>query len=379
MRLKRIDALRALSIMLVLFAHAGITIVPGGTGVTIFFVISGFVITNVLVNEYRQIAGFRVIAFFARRALKILPPLLALAIIPSALLFKPLNLELEAVASQIFFYYNWFILASGESGVLPWTGVVWSLAIEEQFYISIALFWLLAVRARNALQILTYLYVFCLTYSSVARIVISLTTTLPHDSTGNLPRIYFGSDCRMSGIALGGLVAILQHHASSSPGSSWKKFSSMLSSQVALWVALIVLLVSLVIRNEFFRDTFRFSLQESCAAVLVLTAASAHGWPKLFSVLAENRIVQCIGLSSYTVYLSHLAIFALLQTQLNIRLPVWLMVPVTLAVGYLLHLLLDAPFEKYRRSWRISNDQNIAAGASRCTASSFGASGNRVG
>lgn len=71
--------MRAGAVMLVVLSHAGLTAVPGGSGVTIFFVISGFIITHLLLRELEKTNSFDIRGFYLRRALKIFPPLLVIA------------------------------------------------------------------------------------------------------------------------------------------------------------------------------------------------------------------------------------------------------------------------------------------------------------
>src|SRR4051812_6762421 len=146
-RYAHIDAMRALAVMLVVVAHAGLgAMVPGGSGVTIFFSISGFIITYLLLRENDATGSFGIRAFYVRRLLKIGPPLLVCILIPTIILafFKAINWA--PFAGIVFFYFNWF-KATGVDAPLPGSGVVWSLSIEEQFYLGFALLWLIVVRS----------------------------------------------------------------------------------------------------------------------------------------------------------------------------------------------------------------------------------------
>ena len=147
-RYAHIDAMRALAVMIVVVAHAGLgRTVPGGSGVTIFFTISGFIISYLLLRENDATGGFGIRAFYVRRLLKIGPPLLIAVLIPTLILalFKTINWS--PFVGIVFFYFNWFKVAGGDAP-LPGSGVVWSLSIEEQFYLGFALIWLLIVIGR---------------------------------------------------------------------------------------------------------------------------------------------------------------------------------------------------------------------------------------
>ncbi len=83
-RFAHIDAMRAFAVLLVVVAHAGAgLIVPGGSGVTIFFAISGLIITLLVLREQYKTGGFAIGGFFFRRAAKILPPLIVVVLVPS--------------------------------------------------------------------------------------------------------------------------------------------------------------------------------------------------------------------------------------------------------------------------------------------------------
>ena len=195
--------------MLVVVAHAGLQrLVPGGAGVTIFFSISGFVITYLLLRERQRAGGFAVRSFYLRRVLKIGPPLIVIVVVPSFVYAAVTHrLDWDALISQVFFYYNWYGIAGGQ-GQLPGTGVVWSLSIEEQFYIAFAIFWLVAHRSRYYFQLVVSLGVIAVVVSEVARFWLALTVG---DESN---RIYHGTDTRMGGIALGVLTAALFVHLS---------------------------------------------------------------------------------------------------------------------------------------------------------------------
>src|SRR3954470_3410035 len=122
-RYAHIDALRAFAVMLVVVAHAGLgSLVPGGSGVTIFFSISGFIITYLLLRENDATGSFGIRAFYVRRLLKIGPPLLVCILIPTIILafFKAINWA--PFAGIVFFYFNWF-KATGVDAPLPGSGV----------------------------------------------------------------------------------------------------------------------------------------------------------------------------------------------------------------------------------------------------------------
>lgn len=326
-----VDAMRAGAVMLVVLSHAGLTAVPGGSGVTIFFVISGFIITHLLLRELEKTDSFDIRGFYLRRALKIFPPLLAIVIIPSLIygIFKPLNWV--DVAGQLLFFFNWVYVDSVVS-VLPGTIVVWSLSIEEQFYVAVALLWLLMVRGRHPVTGLRGLAWAIIVYSVLARAVLFF-------SGATSDRIYFGTDTRSEAIAIGVLVALWyrtrrlrsadQDGASAAPAGT----KGLLGRDTILWTALVLYFVSLVIRDELFRETLRYSMQAVSAALVIMWGLVGASGPagRALNRFLKLQIVQLLGLASYSIYLVHLIVIRALE-PVTAGLPE----PVTVVLGVVL-------------------------------------------
>lgn len=96
-----IDGLRAICALVVVFGHSGMSFISAQTGVT-FFLISGYVITLTLLNEFIFTSTFSIKKFMLRRFFKLFPPLMGIVILPSYLFFNSLKQSAEAIASQIF-------------------------------------------------------------------------------------------------------------------------------------------------------------------------------------------------------------------------------------------------------------------------------------
>ena len=199
-RLAHIDALRAGSVMLVVAMHAGLTFLPGDGGVTAFFAISGFVITHILLREREATGHFSVGRFYWRRAWKIAPPFLVIILLPTLLYATSHDISWAGVLAQIFFVYNWQLIVdpSAAAAVLPGTDVLWSLSVEEQFYIVFAVIWLFAVRARHWRRIVTVLAAATIAGSIAVRWVLAV------DSANDV-HLLKGTDARMEAIAWGSL------------------------------------------------------------------------------------------------------------------------------------------------------------------------------
>jgi len=141
-----IEGLRAVAICAVLLAHAELTFAEGGfVGVDVFYVISGFLITSLLVREAEQRGSISLVGFYARRARRLLPAaalVIVGVLLASAVLFEPTRQELvigDAVAASLYFV-NWRFVAQSADYFGPPTDQsplqhYWSLAVEEQFYL----------------------------------------------------------------------------------------------------------------------------------------------------------------------------------------------------------------------------------------------------
>lgn len=346
-RYAHLDALRALAVLLVVFSHAGLTFVPGGSGVTIFFVISGFIITHLLIRERETTGSFNLAGFYARRFLKILPPLILIIVIPSLVWWasgRPLD-PLDFLG-QIFFFFNLRYLDS-QVTVLPGSNVVWSLSIEEQFYLFFALFWLLLLRVRNYRAWLIGLGWGLIIWSLVIRTVL-------HLGGASSDRIYFGTDTRLDAIVLGMLAAIYYQgirqarnhrhniHQENFWGGPWVPAASAL-----------LYLLTLIIRDDFFRDTIRYSLQAAAAGAFLLWGLTASKNPlnqKLLAAL-KNPALQKIGLASYSIYLVHQVIFKAIHHWLEplpLAAQVAIQVPLALGIGLIIYQTLEVPIQDFK-------------------------------
>jgi peptidoglycan/LPS O-acetylase OafA/YrhL len=353
-RYAHIDAMRAVAVMLVVVGHAGLgSIVPGGSGVTIFFSISGFIITFLLLRERSRTGGFLIGSFYLRRLLKIGPPLLVCVIIPTLILACFQEINWSPVIGIVFFYFNWFLAVGGPDAPLPGSGVVWSLSIEEQFYLAFALIWLATISLRVRTRYLGFVAGIVALASLVTRIVIAST------SAGET-RIYYGSDTRIDGIALGVVTAIAFYHSLKSSGRVYSVVQRC-AHDAALITAIALYLFSLVIRNEWFRETFRFSLQGIAACLVILYGFGAHRTRvrRAFNALVQLKIVQIIGLASYSIYLVHLIAMSYtigyipyVTTKLPGAVQVVLLMLIGVCTGILIYYCVERPVQGLRHRYK---------------------------
>src|SRR5262249_4895198 len=136
-----LDGLRAVSFLIVFVAHAGLNVlvrVPGGFGVTVFFYLSGYLITTLMRVEQQVTGTVSIRHFYLRRARRILPPfylVLVLAIVLTLAGALPGQLAGRTVAAQMLHFSNYWFAWHGGDGSPAGTVPYWSLAVEEHFYL----------------------------------------------------------------------------------------------------------------------------------------------------------------------------------------------------------------------------------------------------
>ncbi|WIB16058.1 acyltransferase [Curtobacterium sp. MCPF17_050] len=347
-RFAHIDALRAFAVTLVVVAHAGLgDRVPGGSGVTIFFAISGFIITYLALNERARTGSFAIGRFYFRRAAKLAPPFFVLICVPTLIWSAFNSLDWRAFAAQILFAYNWYKVDGG-AAVLPGSGVVWSLAIEEQFYVVFAILWLVLTRSPAAVRLLSAVTVVVIVASSCLRFAFAL------DGPGTLShRIYYGTDTRIDAIAFGLLCAIALNWWERR-GKPSDVFRRTLGSNWSLVAAIGLFGASLLIRDQVFRDSARYSLQ-ALFACLVLLYGFLNGTsvvPRVFAAVARLRFLNEIGLASYSIYLVHLPIIYLISPHLQALDPysrALLLAAIGIVAGVASYHVIEVPTLRMRR------------------------------
>ncbi len=207
-----LDGLRAVAVLAVIAYHDGYRWARGGfLGVDAFFVLSGFLITSLLVLEYRRIASIELLAFWGRRLRRLLPALLLLLVavaIYSAVVVSPFELaQIRGDSlSSLFYFTNWRFIANDTSYfafVASPSPVqhLWSLAIEEQFYLVWPLVVLLCLRLAHGSKALLV---------GVCAVGVALSTIIMaylYDGT-DPSRAYFGTGSRSHTILIGALLAL---------------------------------------------------------------------------------------------------------------------------------------------------------------------------
>jgi peptidoglycan/LPS O-acetylase OafA/YrhL len=214
-RITALDGLRAVALLIIMGYHFGVGWLQGGFfSLDIFYVLSGYLITGLLVSEYRTRSAIKLSAFWLRRARRLLPAL-AIVLVAVTLMVRyaePAGLYPDfrlSALSALFYFSNWWqIAASGNYFVA--TGAVsplthtWSLAVEEQFYLVWPLVVLtLMYLARSFARGIRILLVF----SAVGAVASALEMALLYNPRANTTRLYFGTDTHAQSILVGAVMA----------------------------------------------------------------------------------------------------------------------------------------------------------------------------
>lgn len=289
-----LDGLRAVSIALVMVGHAGWErIVPGGLGVTVFFFVSGFLITTLLLAEQARTGTVAVGAFYGRRFLRLAPELYGMILLTT--LLGPLYGAPAAardVAAGAGYVTNYLYAWTG--GGLRWSHL-WSLAVEEHFYLTFPwLFLLLRRRRRTLLAALLAVCGAALAWRTATHLM-----GAPETYT------YAATECRLDSIAWGCAAAV----AFGLYGGRWTRRPG--AALVAGGIGAALLLASLVVRDPTFRETARYSLQ-GLGLAGVFAALFLHPLgDRLRRTALEWAPLRDLGRRSYGAYLWHFELLAL--------------------------------------------------------------------
>lgn len=331
-----IDGLRAIAVVAVIIYHAGLLPLPGGyLGVDIFFVISGYLITSIIVREIDE-GRFTIRGFYARRARRILPALYAvtLASLPLGLYFLiPVDLgdlAKSAVAVTLFIpnFHFWdtadYFARSAEFKPLLHT---WSLGVEEQFYVIFPLL-LMALAARRRPLVLGLI---------IAASIAAAAAFRPRD----FDAVFYLLPFRAWELAMGALAALLETRLTA-------RVKGPLPRDVAGLAGLGLMAVALVLPE---------SLQQGLLAQLIAVAGATlallfwrHG--TVAARVMGSAPLAGIGLISYSAYLWHQPILAFARSIDGLPLTTGfaaLLVGLTFVISYLSWRFIEQPFRQAAR------------------------------
>jgi peptidoglycan/LPS O-acetylase OafA/YrhL len=288
--LPALDGLRAIAVLMVIFWHLGLPGWKGGfLGVDVFFVLSGFLITTLLVEEWELTGAIGFKRFYLRRALRLFPALALLLIVTAP--FVDHSWTLVAIA----YVSNW-ALAFGFIQFSP-ISHLWSLAIEEQFYLVWPILLVGLLRARvSRLKIVGVAGVLAL--ASAGEKMLLWT------SPGSWIRLYHGSDVRADALLVGCILALLLAWGML-PGTVWFRRAVQIAALPAL-VGVGYLAVTATIGMPFLYRSGGLTLVAIGVGIMLLQTVVAP--IRLVSAILEWPPIVGIGRISYGLYLWHFPI-----------------------------------------------------------------------
>lgn len=343
LQIPSLDGLRAVSFSIVFIAHAGLgTLVPGAFGVTVFFFLSGYLITTLLRLEQEAAGRISLQKFYLRRVLRILPPfyiVLTCAILVRLAGLTSGNLDASATAAQFLHYANYRIVWRGFDGFAAGTGVFWSLAVEEHFYLLFPwLFrWLMRLHIR-ASQRAGILLAMCA--AALAWRIFLVETQHP-----SLDRTAVASDTRFDSLLYGCALALYEN-----PALEPTALSETIWKRVLFPLGVGGLLVSFLFRDDAFRETFRYTLQGASLVPIFVCAIRYPTWPPFRPL--NTRLLKYLGALSYSLYLMHHVVLFALEHRAE-SVPKFargvLAFAITFAFSWALYQLVEKPCARLRR------------------------------
>jgi peptidoglycan/LPS O-acetylase OafA/YrhL len=327
--------------------------VPGQFGVTVFFFLSGYLITTLLRLEAEETGTISFSLFYLRRALRILPPfyiVLGAAMLlgyagvlgpadPHALRQEP---SLGASLSQALHYSNYVIAYQGWTGFIAGTGVYWSLAVEEHFYLIFPVLFVALRRRRMSGRSMAGLFLACCAAILIWRCALVFVLHASNHLT------YFPTDARADSILFGCALAVWNNPATDDS----EVLRSPMWRSVLLPISIVVLLGSLLLgsTSRSFEGSSQYSLQGIALYPVFVTAIRYPNWAPYR--LLNHALVRRIGALSYSLYLCHHVIIELLARHLPTG-PVvrgGLAFLLAVLVAELLYHFVESPCAKLRRT-----------------------------
>jgi peptidoglycan/LPS O-acetylase OafA/YrhL len=342
-----LDGLRAIAVLTVFVGH-GLTAPgawPGHVGVTIFFFLSGYLITTLLRREYEKTQTIALKRFYLRRAFRILPA--AYTAITVAVILANVGSLGGAVTgwgilAEVFSYTNYYIVAFGRDGLPPATTQFWSLGVEEHYYLAIPLvIWLLLARGFSRERI-GILLLSLAALVPIWRIYLGLTGA-------SFDRLYISTDTRMDSILFGSAFALLMNPALGDLPPRGPRVTRILNEPWLALVATGVFVASALVPGQHFRLSVADVVQCACLVPIfwhLIQRPTSH-----VGRVLNHKIVARIGVLSFSVYLFHRMVIELLAQSFAapIFIDIFALV-LTIGVAELVYRTVEKPSIALRRN-----------------------------
>ena len=366
-QVKGLDGLRGLAVIAVVLYHFFPSLLPGGyLGVDLFFVLSGFLITSLLVREFRTSGTISLKDFWVRRFRRILPAAVSVLVMCTALVAwigGDLAVGLrQQFLGTLFFVNNWTQIATSQSyfadNEIQVFAHYWSLAVEEQFYVIWPLLitgvFLISRRKPRRLPILV---------AAVLAIGSAVAMALIYVPGEDPTRVYYGTDTHAFGLLTGAVLSLLMTSTKSDPQADSWAAAGKAESRIAGIIGTLALIgygAQLFLMPDDAEITYRGGLfLTSVLGVLMVWGVVREYGP--MTPLFRTKVMRWFGQRSFSLYLWHWPVIMMLKALFEGNQnsdKSWILglvaVPISLLLSEISYQFIENPFRRggYKKTWK---------------------------